>query len=347
VRAVGAVSSRPEYGGLEARAVADVDGAAVEALVAAHSLSRLQREPPFVGEPRHAHLWADVRQTMTSSDAESAAFVGPDNAESRHGGVRGLCIVRTPDWDREHFGFVLGRIEYLIAADGIAATAALEWALERLSAAGASVVSARVPAEDLAVIGALEAAGFGFMEHLLTPWRAWKAWEPKHADATRFTEPEDLPILYNIARATFRTDHFHLDPRFDPAAADGVYARWIESWHADPPPGARSRVIVVDGRVSGFFMYRFTEPAGLAGHAGGESKTRRVTDLVLGGMAPDMAGRGQGYRMYCDVMDDAAANTEYGRVTIVTANVAVLNLYMKLGFRFSTGGEVTFHKWLA
>jgi len=359
------VSSRPEGSRLEARAVADADAAAVEELVAAHSLSRLQREPPFVGKPRHAHLWADVQQTMASSDAASAVFVGAggvdaslgDGRQGEHGarvggrasadGVRGLCIVRTPDWDRRHFGFVLGRIEYLIAADAAAAAAAAEWALERLTAAGVRVVSARVPAEDLTVIGALEASGFGFMEHLLTPWRAWKTWEHKGCRVTRLTEPDDLPILYDIARATFRTDHFHLDTRFDPAAADGVYSRWIESWHADPPPGARSRVIVVDGRVSGFFMYRFTEPAGLAGHTGGECETRRVTDLVLGGMAPDMAGRGQGYRMYCDVMDDAAANTEYGRVTIVTANVAVLNLYMKLGFRFSTGGEVTFHKWLA
>jgi hypothetical protein len=284
---------------------------------------------------------------MASSDAESVAFVDPDNAETPRGGVRGLCIVRTPGWDREHFGFVLGRIEYLIAADAIAAAAALAWALERLTVAGARVVAVRVPAEDLTVIGALEGAGFRYVEHLLTPWRAWKAWEPKHADATRLTEPEDLPILCDIAKATFRTDHFHLDPRFDSTAADGVYSRWIESWHADPPPGARSRVIVVDGRVSGFFMYRFIDPVGLARHTGIESENRRVTDLVLGGMAPDMAGRGQGYRMYCDVMDDAAANTEYGRVTIVTANVAVLNLYMKLGFRFSTGGEVTFHKWLA
>lgn len=315
---------------LERRAIDEVDEAALEAFVARCSLSRLQREAPFVGRPPHAHLWADIRETAARDDADAAVFA--DDA-----GLRALCIVRLPVWDREHFGFVLGRVEYLIAADAIAATTALEWALRRSWAASARVVTVRVPAEDLTVLSALEDAGFRYVEHLLTPWRAWKAWEPKHADATRFTEPEDLPILYDIARATFRTDHFHVDPRFDPAAADGVYSRWIESWHADPPEGARSRVIVVDGRVSGFFMYRFVEPAGLPG--------RTVTDLVLGGMAPDMAGRGQGYRMYCDVMDDAAAHTEYGRVTVVTANVAVVNLYTKLGFRFSTGGEVTLHKW--
>lgn len=322
-------------------AVADVDACALEEFVARHSFSRLQREAPYIGEPRHAHLWAHVRATMAAPDAESAALPGSGPVATPAGvagGVRALCVLRTPVWDLEHFGFLLGRIEYLIAADGQAAAAAAAWALRRFGELGARVVTVRVPVEDLEVVGALEAAGFRFAEHLLTPWRSWEGWERKSMGATRPTEPADLPALCGIARATFRTDHFHLDPRFDGEAADGVYAKWIESWHAEPPQGGRSRVIIADGRVSGFFMYRFTEPAGLHG--------RRVTDLVLGGMAPDMAGRGLGHRMYCDVMDDAAANTEYGRVTIVTSNVPVLNLYVKLGFRFSTGGEVTFHKWL-
>jgi len=248
-----------------------------------------------------------------------------------------LCVVRTPEWDREHFGFPLGRIEYLIAADHEAAATAAAWALERLALRDARVISARLPAEDLTAIGALQAAGFEFREHVLTPWRAWSGWEHRGFGVTRSTEQDDLPTLSRIARATFRTDHFHRDPRFGREAADGVYEKWIASWHADPPPGGRSRVTVVDGRVSGFFMYRFLEPSGVPG--------RTITDLVLGGMDPAAAGRGNGYRMYCDVMDDAAAHTEYGRVTIVTSNVPVVNLYLKLGFRVSTGGEVTLHRW--
>ena len=156
-------------------------------------------------------------------------------------------------------------------------------------------------------------------------------------NVTRPTEPGDLEALYRIARATFRTDHFHLDPRFDPAAADGVYAQWIRSWHEDPPEGARSLVCVQHGEVAGFFMFKVVEPAGLPG--------RSVCELVLGGMSPQAAGRGVGYRMYCDVLDNVAPDCEFARVTIVTANVPVFNLYVKLGFRFSSGGEVTFHRW--
>lgn len=309
---------------------ASLDAAELERFVAARSRSRLAVEPPFAGTPAHAHLWAEVASAAGSGDACAIAAVDDD--------VRALCVARAPAWDREHFGFTLGRVEYLIAADAEAAAAALGWALQRLGALGARVCSARVPVDDLVVIGALEAASFRFVEHVLTPWRTMPDWRRQGMGVTRPTRPEDLDALCRIARATFRTDRFHLDPGFDRAAADGVYVRWIQSWHEDPPSGARSLVALDDeGRVAGFFLYRVVQPAGIPG--------RRVTDLVLGGMAPRAAGRGLGYRMYCDVLDDAAPDCEYARVTIVTANSAVLNLYVKLGFRFSTGGEVTLHRW--
>jgi hypothetical protein len=304
----------------------------LEELVRSGSLSRLGREAPYLGERPHAHLWADVQATLGATDAQSAVVLKPDS-----GRPCALCVLRTPEWDREHFGYPLGRIEYLVAVDAEAAAAAARWALERLEQRRVRVACARLPAEDLTAIGALQEAGFEFREHVLTPWRSWTDWQHRGFDVTRPTRPEDLPTLCRIARATFRTDHFHKDRRFGKEAADGVYSKWIASWHDDPPSGGRSRVTLVDGRVSGFFMYRFLEPSGVPG--------RTVTDLVLGGMDPEVAGKGNGYRMYCDVMDDAAAHTDYGRVTIVTSNVPVVNLYLKLGFRVSTGGEVTLHRW--
>lgn len=306
-----------------------VDAADLERLVAGCSRSRLAMEPPYRGDPPHAHLWADVRETIGARDAR-AVVAGGD-------GARAVCVARTPAWDRRHFGFTLGRIEYLVAADGEAASAVLDDTLNWLRARAARVCSARVPVDDLIATGALERAGFRFVEHVLTPWRGMDTWERAGMGVTRPTEPADLPALYEIARATFRTDHFHLDPRFDPSAADGVYEQWIRSWHEDSPPGARSLVCCHEGQVAGFFLFKVVEPAGLPG--------RRVTDLVLGGMAPRAAGRGIGYRMYCDVLDSVAPDSDYARVTIVTANVPVVNLYVKLGFRFSTGGEVTFHRW--
>jgi hypothetical protein len=34
-------------------------------------------------------------------------------------------------------------------------------------------------------------------------------------------------------------------------------------------------------------------------------------------------------------------------VLVVTRNAAVVNLYAKLGFRISAGGQVTLHRWFA
>ena len=73
---------------------------------------------------------------------------------------------------------------------------------------------------------------------------------------------------------------------------------------------------------------------------------RRIAALVLGGVDPALSGKGLGTRLYCDLMDELQQRADYASVTIVARNSAVLNLYNKLGFRISSAGEVTLHRWL-
>lgn len=306
------------------------DARVLERFVAQTSRSRLQQEPPFVGEPPHAHLWAEVQAAMQEKPGGSLALFDDD-------APRALCVWCAREWDREHFGFPVGRIEHLVAADEAAADRALAEVQSVLRSHGVRMASARVSVTDLTAVGALERAGFHFIEHMLTPWRTLQDWSEQRSGVTRAGSLDDLPALKEIAQAIFRSDRFHLDRRFARSAADTVYVKWIESWHSHPPRGARCRVVDVDGVVLGFFLYRVFEPRGLPG--------RDVVDLVLGGMAPAAAGRGLGHKMYCDVLDDVAPCAQFARVTIATSNVAVVNLYVKLGFRFSSGGEVTLHKW--
>ena len=289
--------------------------------------------PPFTAAPAHAFLLERVRASLAGAEARAAAVL-------RGAEVAGLCVLRTPAWDREHFGFGVGRVEHLFAADAEAASAAAEWACAELRELGARMCSARVMTEDLVVLGALERAGFTFQEHLLLPWRRLDTWELHGFGASRLTQAEDVPEMCRIARAAFRTDHFHTDPRFDTAAADGLYERWIRSWHREPPSGARSRVLLVDGRVAGFFLYRVEESSAALGGV-------RTADLVLGSVDPQHAGKGLGWLMYCDTVDDLKPRADLVHVLVVTRNAAVVNLYAKLGFRISAGGQVTLHRWFA
>lgn len=308
----------------------EVPAEARERCVASWGRSRYLLEQPFRGDPPYAHLWHELDAAAAQDDAAAVAISDGDE-------VRGLCTVRTPAWDAEHFGFVLGRIEHLVAADEVAAGAAVEWAVAHLRAEGVRVATTRLYVEDHIALHALEVAGFRFAEHALTPWRATDTWQLQRRGATRPTRPEDVEAVCAIARGTFSTDHFHTDPRFSREAADGVYEKWIRTWHARPPAGGRSRVCVVDGRVAGFFIFKVTPP--------GEGLGWPVCHLVLGGMHPDFAGRGIGYTMYCDVIDDVAPDSRFATVTVASINPAVVNLYYKLGFRITSGGVVTLHRW--
>ena len=287
--------------------------------------------PPFSATPPHAFLLERVRASRAAADARAAAVI-------RGGEVHGLCVLRTPAWDREHFGFRVGRVEHLFAADPEAADAAAGWVSDQLAALDVRMCAARVTVEDLVVIGALERAGFTFREQMVLPWRRLDTWEHRGFGASRLTEPDDVPEMCRIARAAFRTDHFHTDPRFDGAAADGVYERWIRSWHQAPPRGARSRVLLGEGQVAGFFMYRVEGPSPALNNV-------RTADLVLGSVDPQHAGKGLGWRLYCDTVDDLKPQADVVHVLVVTRNAPVVNLYMKLGFRFSAGGQVTLHRW--
>jgi ribosomal protein S18 acetylase RimI-like enzyme len=301
-----------------------------ERIVALHGRSRYPLEPPFRGEPPHAHFWHELAETAAANDATAVALLAGEE-------VRGLCTVRTPAWDAEHFGFVLGRIEHLVAADAATARAAVDWAVAHLRSAGARVATVRLYAEDHVAMHALEDAGFRFAEHALTPWRAMSSWQLQKHGTTRQMRDDDVDGVCAIARLTFSTDHFHTDPRFAKQAADGVYEKWIRTWHARPPLGGRSRVVTSDGRVAGFFLFKVMPP--------GEGLDWPVCHLVLGGMHPDSAGKGIGYTMYCDVIDDVAPDCRYATVTVATINPAVVNLYYKLGFRITSGGVVTLHRW--
>ena len=307
-----------------------VPAAGVASVVQTWGVSRLIEEPPFAVEPKHAHFLERVLQDATRDDATSVAAVDQE-------AVVGLSVLRFPLWDEEHFGFRLGRVEHLIARDADVAGALARRIVRSLDARGAAFCSARLSSDALPALQALEAAGFHFQEHALTPWRALHDWDVRAFAVTRPTEEADLPRLCEIARRSFATDRFHRDPGFAAAAADGLYEKWVGTWHGLPGPGRQSRVLVVDGDVAGFFMTEVIRPGGQA--------SARVALIVLNAVDPERAGLGLGYRMYCDVLDCVRDEAEYASAVVATVNVAVVNLYAKLGFKLSTGGEVTLHRW--
>jgi ribosomal protein S18 acetylase RimI-like enzyme len=255
-----------------------------------------------------------------------------------HGGdMVGVTVLRYPRWDREHFGHAVARIEHLQGTDQAVLQQLADGAAAHLAARGALMCSARLANDALGALHCLERAGFRYVELILAPWRDLSGWKPRRFGVTRPTGPEDLDRMCALARRAFRTDRFHRDLRFERAAADGVYEKWIRSWHAEQSPERQSLVLLVGDEVAGFLMFELQEPLGKASDV--------VARVVLNAVDPAHSGRGHGFRMYCDALDIASDVARFCTADVAAANPAVLNLYAKLGFQLTSSGDVTMHWW--
>ncbi len=171
------------------------------------------------------------------------------------------------------------------------------------------LVSCRLPHHQLPESLLLESAGFRAIEWVTQPDIKLVPSVPAH-----------LPILADIAGSAFATDRFSMDPRLPRAAAGIRYRRWVES--TPNHPVQRMLSIMIEGAVAGFFITETGPDASIHWH--------------LTALAPELHGRGWGKRTWLSVL---AQHQEEGlrsvRTTISLRNTPVVNLYARLGFRFS------------
>ena len=304
--------------------------AAVQACVAACAESRYLHEPPFLGDTPGAYLGWRVAEDAQREDARAVALL--DGGE-----VIGICVYRLPQWDLEHFGYPVGRLEHLIGRDAATLDRLVAWADGVAGRAGVVFASARLSAEDLASIHALERAGYRFQELILTPWIDLAAWQPRGESLCRWAVAADEEQLCWIARRSFRFDRFHNDPRFTPRQGDGVYEHWMRDALRGGRPTTRVVVLELNGSLAGF------------AHAEAElARPHGIPDIWRGrltAMHPDFTGRGLGIRLYHGAFDLAKPEAAYVSASFPTRNAPVIRMHQKLGSRYSSGGELTLHRW--
>lgn len=190
------------------------------------------------------------------------------------------------------------------------------------------LVSCRLAQERLAECGLLEAQGFRFIE---------LNYRPTCADLGRFVAdpaisvgpaaPSEAAALGGMARAIFSTGRLHLDPQVGAKIGDARYAGWLDNAFRNP--------------LQEVIAFR-TGPE-IIGFAVVERPTPEQRFWSLIGLAPGLAGRGLGRRAWNTLLAHHAAEgvTEVS-TSISSQNLAVFNLYVRLGFRFPAP-EVTLH----
>jgi len=128
-------------------------------------------------------------------------------------------------WDSEQFGFPAARLDALAreTPEGIAALAACA------KAQGVRHLTARVSANDLATIHALEMNAFHLVDGIQTFELSLEHPIPPAAGRVRNFRDEDLEALLAIARTAYVHDRFHVDSAIPTEIADRIHETWVRN----------------------------------------------------------------------------------------------------------------------
>lgn len=232
-------------------------------------------------------------------------------------------------WDAEAFGFPVAQIYELEVIDSSLVMESYREFEQWMDAGGIRIVSCRLPHDRLRESIFLESRGFRFIEMVLHP-TIEKLQSLNIASDDLVIVPaleSDLPVMRDIAERAFGYERYHVDPRLDPGLGDVRYGRWVTNSLNHPRQCLLK--VMKGGHIVALFIV--------------ESGENRSVYWYLTAIAPEWQGRGYGQRVWRAMLRHHQAEGQDSVMTTISArNVAVLNLYAKLGFRFLPP-EMTFH----
>jgi hypothetical protein len=163
--------------------------------------------------------------------------------------------------------------------------------------------------------------GFYYCDTLIEPHCAVADFKPQPHPAAGVSRDVPLEPLLAICRGAFQQGRFHRDFNVARARADFRYENWLRTLH-----GA--------GKVYGLTWQ--DELAGFIAHEGGK--------LVLHALGERHRGRGLARHLWSAVCADLARQgAQELSSSISVGNLAALNLYASLGFRFRNALDL-YHK---
>lgn len=183
-------------------------------------------------------------------------------------------------WDTRHFGRSMGsvRIPPAWVAQPIAQLRAdLEALVNTAAAQGYHQLTVRAEPRQVALIHALEEAGFHLVDTLVTLECALDDVRPAPARlevTIRSAVKADVAALMEIARQAFADravwlDRFHADPNIPSDQADDLYAQWVKNSVAPDHPvdtmADATLVAEMEHRIAGFLTCRLVNIDGLPG----------------------------------------------------------------------------------
>lgn len=174
------------------------------------------------------------------------------------------------------------------------------------------------PLAPLAIRKLLTESGFYYCDTLIEPYCSPQCFRPAKNPDMRHSQDVSEAALLEICHGAFSHGRFHRDPHIPTGCADLRYDNWLKQLYAE-------------GRVQGLF-YRDD----LAGFIG-----IRDNCLVLHAVAQKYRGQGIAGMLWtpvCQMLFSAGYPEIVSSVS--AANLAAVNLYAALGFRFRKPMEI-------
>jgi ribosomal protein S18 acetylase RimI-like enzyme len=160
--------------------------------------------------------------------------------------------------------------------------------------------------------------GFYYCDTLIEPFCPADELRASPHPSARFSRDAGLEPLLAICRGAFEHGRFHRDVNVDRARADLRYENWLRSLHA----AGKVYGLLWEGELAGFIAHEKAK-------------------LVLHAMGRKHRGRGFAGHLWSAVCADLVhQGASELTSSISAANLAALNLYVSLGFRFRNPVDV-------
>ena len=160
--------------------------------------------------------------------------------------------------------------------------------------------------------------GFYYCDTLIVPFCAARDFKPQPHPAAGLSRDTALDPLLAICRGAFQHGRFHRDFNVERRRADLRYENWLRTLH---------------GASKVYSLLWESELAGFVAHEGGK--------LVLHALGAKHRGRGLARHLWSAVCAELARQGAPELTSSISAtNLAALNLYVSLDFRFRNAVDV-------
>ena len=149
--------TRPPRSALKLAPLESVPPEAVVGFVEEQGVARYLTERPYQSGSRCEYPLSLILADAACDDAAALAALRDEE-------VTGVIVLRYPDWDREHFGYVVARVEHLQGADEEVSQCLADESVWQLGARAARMCSARLFKDALASSHCFDRPGASFVD---------------------------------------------------------------------------------------------------------------------------------------------------------------------------------------